>query len=84
MTEGNGKPVHEFHIQIDRVHFATREAVLKGAQLRALPTPHIPADRDLYQIRPGESDLPVADADEVAMHDGLRFFTAPKQINPGA
>jgi hypothetical protein len=80
----HGKPQHEFHIQIDRTHFTVTEEALTGAQLRNLPQPPVTAERELYQIRPGETDLPIADADSVKMHDGLRFFTAPRQINPGA
>jgi len=88
MTEaaapGGAHHQHEFHIQIDRTHFTVTEEQLTGAQLRQLPSPPVGPDRDLYEIRPGETDLPIGDADVVKMHDGLRFFTAPKQINPGA
>lgn len=88
MTQTEGSPSashqHEFHIQIDRAHFTVSQEQLTGAQLRALPTPPIGPDRDLYEIRPGQPDLLVEDSTVVTMHDGLRFFTAPKQINPGA
>ncbi|MGH2636972.1 MAG: multiubiquitin domain-containing protein [Actinomycetota bacterium] len=81
---GEGPPEgHTFHIQIDRVHFEVTEANLSGAQLRQLPSPPIGEDRDLYEIRPGEPDHLVEDGESINMHDGLRFFTAPKQINPG-
>ena len=75
---------HEFHIQIDRTHFQVKQEELTGAQLRALPTPPIGSDRDLYEIRPGDADRLIGDGDVVEMRDGLRFFTAPKQINPGS
>jgi Multiubiquitin len=82
---GSGSPhPHEFHIQIDRAHFSVSEEELTGAQLRQLPQPAVGGDRDLYEIRPGNPDLLITDPEEVKMHDGLRFFTAPKQINPGA
>jgi hypothetical protein len=77
------KPEHEFHIQIDRALFETTEAALTGSQLRQLPPSPIPSDRDLYEIRPGDADLLIGDSYSVTMRDGLRFFTAPKQINPG-
>ena len=77
------RPV-EFHIQIDRTHFTVSQEQLSGALIRALPTPPIGPDRDLYEIRPSQPDLLVEDTTVVTMHDGLRFFTAPKQINPGA
>ncbi len=83
MTEA-AKPAHEFHIQIDRAHFAVTQRELTGAQIRQLPQPPTPADRDLFEVRPGEPDQPIGDTDVVKMRDGLRFFTAPKHINPGA
>jgi hypothetical protein len=79
-----GPHPHEFHIQIDRAQFTVTASQLTGEQIRALSATPIAGDRDLYEIRPGSSDILVGDSDEVAMHDGLRFFTAPKQINPGA
>ena len=78
------KPEHEFHIQIDREHFTVTIPEMTGAQLRTVPNPPISADRDLFEVRPGETDLPVSDTTTVTMHDGLRFFTAPSHINPGA
>jgi hypothetical protein len=74
---------HHFNIQIDREHFTVTEPKLTGAQLRRLPQPNIPADRDLYEVRPGEDDLLIQDSDVVVMRNGLRFFTAPGHINPG-
>jgi hypothetical protein len=44
-------------------------AALAGAQLRQLPDPDIPPDRDLYEIRPGEDDLLIGDNDAGA-HPG--------------
>lgn len=82
---GPGGPhQHEFHIQIDRTHFTVSAEEQTGTQLRHLPSPPVGDDRDLYEIRPGNPDLLIGDSDEVKMHDGVRFFTAPKQINPGA
>ncbi|MGO9963147.1 MAG: multiubiquitin domain-containing protein [Acidimicrobiales bacterium] len=75
---------HEFHIQIDREHFTVRKEELTGEELRNLPRPPVPADRDLFEVRPGESDLLIEDTTVVKIHDGLRFFTAPSHINPGA
>jgi hypothetical protein len=74
----------EFPIQIDREHFIVRKEELTGAELRNLPKPPVPADRDLFEVRPGESDLLIEDTTVVKMHDGLRFFTTPSHINPGA
>ena len=86
MTETNTDEPRpqEFHIQIDRVHYTVTKRQMTGAEIRDLPRPPVPADRDLYEVRPGESDLLVEDATVVEIHDGLRFFTAPSHITPGA
>jgi hypothetical protein len=84
-TEQNtDRPERHFNIQIDREHFQVTRPKLTGAELRKLPEPDVPADRDLYEVRPGEDDLLIEDGNEVVMRNGLRFFTAPGQINPGA
>lgn len=73
-----------FTIKIDRVDYEVHQRKLTGLQLRNLPKPPIGPDRDLFEVVPGGSDLKIADNQEVKMRDGLRFFTAPAQINPGA
>ena len=78
----DGHPKH-FEIQIDRAHFDVTSEVMTGQQLRQLPTPPIGADRDLFQVVPGGSDVKIENDDRVHMKSGLRFFTAPAQINPG-
>ncbi|QIG97603.1 multiubiquitin domain-containing protein [Bradyrhizobium sp. 6(2017)] len=75
---------HPYDIKIDRTEFKVKEHFLTGAQLRALPNPPIGPDRDLFEVVPGGSDEKIADTQEVKMRDGLRFFTAPAQINPGS
>jgi hypothetical protein len=72
-----------FEIKIDRTGYKVSEKVLTGAQLRALPEPEIGPDRDLFEVVPGGSDLKIEAAAQVEMRNGLRFFTAPAQINPG-
>jgi hypothetical protein len=74
---------HEYRIQIDRAHFAVDKPQLTGSQLRALPTPHIGPDRDLFEVVPGQPDRKIGDNDVVEIKSGLRFFTAPAHINPG-
>jgi Multiubiquitin len=83
MAHEPDRPERHFNIQIDREHFTVTEPKLTGAQLRKLPTPDVPADRDLYEVRPGEDDLLIGNDDPVQMRNGLRFFTAPGRINPG-
>jgi hypothetical protein len=76
-----GRP---FEIKIDRTTYSVRERTRTGAQLRALVVPPIGADRDLFEVISGGTDRKIGDDEEVRMRDGLRFFTAPAQINPGA
>ena len=84
MAENNHKHEgHEFHIQIDRQHYTVEKQQMTGAELRTVPTPDIGNDRDLFQVVPGHPDRKLEDADVVEMHDGMRFFTAPRHINPG-
>ncbi len=72
-----------FEIQIDRKHFTVEENQLTGLQLRSLPSPAIGPDRDLFEVVPGGTDLKISDEQVVKMRNGLRFFSAPSQINPG-
>lgn len=82
--DGHGPPEKKvFHIRIDRTGFTVEQRELTGAQLRQLPSSAIGQDRDLFEVVPGGSDRKIADADIITMRDGLRFFTAPAQINPG-
>jgi hypothetical protein len=74
---------HEFHIQIDRVHYTVAQRFITGEQLRHVPPTPIGPDRDLFEVVPGGTDRKIADSEEVEIRDGKRFFTAPAQINPG-
>ena len=82
---GLGKPDDDkvFHIQIDRVTYRVADTRMTGAELRQVPDPPIPPDRDLYEIIPGRPDRKVESDDRILISDGLRFFTAPNTINPG-
>jgi len=71
-------------IFIDHVKFDVTEDTLTGAQLRALPTPPVPADRDLFLEVPGGEDRLIADEDTIDIRNGEHFFTVPKTINPGS
>ena len=75
---------HKFEIQIDRVHFKVTQEQMTGAELRRLPQPSIGPERDLFEVVPGGSDRKIEDTHAVEMRNGLRFFTAPGKINPGA
>src|SRR5665213_1623595 len=66
---GQGGGREKFEIQIDRAKYEVTKSVMTGAELRA--------------VAPGAPDKKIGDTDRVQMRDGLRFFTAPGQINPG-
>lgn len=74
---------HQFQIQIDRVHYTVTKPRMTGAELRRVPPTPIGADRDIFEVVPGGTDKKIGDDDVVEMKNGLRFFTAPSQINPG-
>ena len=76
-------PDKTFEIQIDRVLYKLTENRLTGADLRRVPEPPIPPERDLFEIIPGHPDRKVEDDDRIVIRDGLRFFTVPNTINPG-
>lgn len=82
--EDKGGPPSHFEIKIDRVHYRVETATLTGAQIRALPDPDIGADRDIFEVVPGGSDRKIENDTIVDMRNGLRIFTAPAHINPGA
>lgn len=78
-----GERKAEYLIKIDRNEYTVRQRMMTGEQLRSLPQPPIGPDRDLFEVVPGGSDRKIVDDVEVKMRNGLRFFTAPAQINPG-
>ena len=82
-AEHGGGPPH-VNIQIDREHFRVDATTLTGAELRALPDVPIGPDRELFQVVPGGQDLKIESAQSVSLKSGMRFFTAPGQINPGS
>ena len=82
--DAKGKPEPKFQIQIDRVHYTVTQAEMTGVELRQVPDPPIGLERDLFEVVPGDQDRKIEDDDVVQIHNGQRFFTAPKQINPGS
>src|SRR5258707_14180139 len=80
---GGGQPGEKFQIQIDRTHYTVFQRRMTGLELRHLPNPPIGPDRDLFEVVPGGTDKKIADNETVEIRNGLRFFTAPAQINPG-
>jgi hypothetical protein len=74
---------HHLEIQIDRRHYTVHKSHMTGLELRHVPSPPIGPDRDLFEVVPGGSDRKIGDEEVVEIRNGLRFFTAPAQINPG-
>jgi hypothetical protein len=72
-----------YKIQIDRVHYTVTDDSMTGAELRTVPEPDTPSDRDLFEVVPGSPDRKIELTDKVEIKNGKRFFTAPAHINPG-
>jgi hypothetical protein len=72
-----------FKIQIDRAHYEVHMERMTGLELRRVPSTPIGPDRDLFEVVPGGSDRKIENETVVEIRNGLRFFTAPAQINPG-
>ena len=82
------EPPEGLHIRLDRQDIEVslaklHDGELTGREIRELATPPIGADRDLFEIVPGGSDRKIEDGDAVTIRDHLRFFSAPRNINPG-
>jgi len=71
-------------ILIDGNRYIAPQRTMTGAQLRALTTPPIGEDRDLWLDVDGGLDRIIEDDEPVDLHPQTRFFTVPKVINPGA
>jgi Multiubiquitin len=70
-------------ILIDGNRYIAPQRTMTGAQLRALPTPPIAEDRDLWLDVDGGLDRIIEDNESVDLDPQMRFFTVPKVINPG-
>ena len=82
-SEGHGAEDRKINIKIDRETFKVDKQQMTGHELRLLPNPPVGPERDLFEVVPGGSDRKIADTDTVELKNGMRFFTAPAQINPG-
>jgi len=88
MSEQSENPSHEavlgIPIKIDNTPFKAPKTPMTGAELRVLPDPDIPADRDLWLEHPGpaEDDL-ITPEHRIDLKPGMHFYTAPRDINPG-
>lgn len=71
-------------ILIDGSRYIAPQRQMTGAALRALPSPPISSDRDLWLDMDGGLDRVIGDTDQVDLEPQMRFFTVPRVINPGA
>jgi len=72
-----------FKIKIDRDTYEVDKERMTGREIRLVPALPIGEDRDLFEVVPGGSDRKIENDTVVEIKNGLRFFTAPRQINPG-
>lgn len=71
-------------ISIDKEHFKAPKTPMTGVELRTLPNPDVPADRDLWLESHGSADDILVTADRsIDLKPGMHFYTAPSTINPG-
>jgi len=71
-------------IHIDQREYAAPNPTMTGAQIRALASPPIGSDRDLFLVVPGPADdRKVGDSEVIELKPGMHFFSAPTTINPG-
>ena len=72
-----------FPIFIDKKKYEVTEDKMIGAALRALASPPIRFDRDLYLVVPGGEDELLDDAESADLKPGTKFMSVPKLITPG-
>ena len=94
-TSQNGRPMSmETHtakdpkpgkvpIYIDGMKYHPEGDKLTGTQLRAVTSPSVSSDRDLWLDVLDELDELIQDDQVVDLEPNMRFFTVPRVINPG-
>lgn len=70
-------------IVIDRIKYKAPALEMTGTELRNLARPRIGDDRDLWRDIVDALDDVVDDDEVVRLEKGMRFFTVPREINPG-
>lgn len=70
-------------IVIDKVKYRVPSREMTGREIRALAEPDICADRDLWNDVVDALDEIVEDDDVIQLKKGMRFFSVPREINPG-
>jgi hypothetical protein len=75
---------HDIHIFIDHKKFDVGQESMTGRELRALPTPPLGPEVDLWvQVPSPGDDRKVGEGEHVALQNGMHFYSAPRTINPG-
>ncbi|MGO4299356.1 multiubiquitin domain-containing protein [Leifsonia sp. RAF41] len=64
-------------IYIDKAPYVVRTAVLTEIELRALPSPPVPADHGIWKDIVDDLDDPIKSGELVPIASGDRFFTRP-------
>lgn len=85
-TEKHEKNHEKDHINIfiDDKKYTAPKQTMTGTELRQLAQPPVATDRDLFEEVPGPADdVKIGDGDAVKLKSGMRFYSAPKTINPG-
>lgn len=70
-------------ITLNGLTFRVEGAAITGAALRALPTPPVDPDYDVFRVDAGGTDLLVRDQEVIEVEDGDGFFTVPRLILAG-
>jgi len=80
----HGGGSHHIPITIDKKPYKAVKEEMTGAELRSLPDPDVPVDRDLWLEMPGNQDDELVIPDNaIHLKSGMCFYTAPSTINPG-
>jgi hypothetical protein len=78
MSQSDGTVIH-----IDKQQYRVLASSMTGSQLRAVPPAPIGPDLDLYEEVPGGEDVLIQNDVTYELKNGMHFFTAPSNINPG-
>lgn len=81
-TLAKQKP-EKIQIFIDGAKYHATTSELTGAQLRALANPSVAEDRDLWLDIVDKLDELIENDRVVHLEAKMRFFSVPREINPG-
>lgn len=73
-------------VYINKLHHRVRAGEWIGASIRAIPTPPVRGDQDLWLIAMpnDEGDVHIQNEMTMTLNGGERFYTVPKNINAGS